>query len=145
MLRKLLKVTTAGLLGLLAVVFAQSGTITAEEKKDEKKKTSKEIMAAAHKGDDALAAKITLAVKDGKWEEAQKLAKQLAEGGALLPKASPSRGDAKSWEDLAAKYATNTKAVSDAAEKKDGDAAKSALETLNASCKTCHMAHKGKK
>lgn len=144
MLQKFLKVTMAGALGLMALVCARSGTIEAQEKKEEKK-TSKQIMSAAHKGDDALAAKITLAVKDGKWEEAQKLAKQLAEGGALLSKTTPPRGEAKSWEDLATKYGTNTKAVSDAAEKKDTTATKTALETLNASCKGCHTNHKGKK
>ena len=146
MLRKMLKVALVGAFGLMAVVLAESATVRAQDKdKKEEKKTTKQIMSAAHKGDDALAAKVTLAVQDAKWEDAQKFAKQLAAGGALLPKATPPRGDAKSWETLSTKYAENTKALFEATDKKDTDTAKAGLETINGSCKACHMSHKGKK
>ena len=145
MLRKLMKVTVAGVFGLLAVALAQSGTIKAQDKKDEKKLTTKQIMGAGHKGADALFAKVKTAVEAKKWADAAEPAKDLAANGSLFPKATPPKGEAKSWEDLAGKYAENTKALGDAVEKKDEAAAKKALGAIGGSCKGCHDNHKGKK
>jgi hypothetical protein len=147
MLRKLLKVTTVAALGLLAIVLAQSGSIGAQEKKDTKdeKKTTKQIMAAGHKGADALFDKVKTAAKEKKWDDAVTPAKELAENGALFPKATPPKGEAKSWEDLSGKYAENTKALSEAVGKKDEAAAGKAITAIGGSCKACHDAHKGKK
>ncbi len=110
----------------------------------DKKMSIKEVMAAAHKGDDSLVNKIKGAVKAGKWEDAQAAAKTLAENGAKLEKTTPKRGEKDSWDKLAKKYAENTKAVADATDKKDADATKTALGTIGGSCKECHDAHKGK-
>src|SRR5262249_49708314 len=85
-------------LGTAAVALSFGHPVTAAQKKEEKKMTIKEIMAAAHKGADAQKALVTTAVKDGKWEDAQKSAKELADNGALLPKGMPKRGEASSWE-----------------------------------------------
>lgn len=145
MLRKLQKVTTAGVLGLLAIAFANSGPIEAQEKKSDKKLTTKQIMGIGHKGADALFAKVKTAVEAKKWEDAASPAKDLAENGSLFPKATPPKGEAKSWEDLAGKYAENTKALNDAIEKKDEAAAKKAMGAIGGSCKTCHDNHRGKK
>lgn len=147
-MRKLVKVAMAGALGLLAVVFAHSGSVGAQDKKDKKKDeklTTKQIMGVGHKGADSLFAKIQTAVKAKKWEDASAPAKDLAANGSLFPKTTPPKGDAKSWEDLAGKYAENTKALSEAVEKKDEDAANKALKAIGGSCKGCHDAHKGKK
>ena len=130
---------------VVAVIGLAAGTAaTAQDKKDDKAPTVKQIMAMGHKGADALMTKIGKAAKDGKWEVAQKAATGLAENGAKLGRNVTKKGDAKSWETLTAKYAEDTKAVADAAEKKDADATKTALATLGTSCKTCHDAHKGK-
>ncbi len=146
MLRKLLKVTLAGSIGVLALVLAQTETVKADDKakKEDKKLTTKQIMGIGHKGADALFNKVQAAVKAKKWEDATEPAKELAANGSLFPKATPPKGDAKSWEDLAGKYADSTKALSDAVEKKDADAAAKAGKAIGSSCKGCHDAHRGK-
>lgn len=141
MLRKLTKVVVAGALGLAAVVLAQGQAVRA----DEKKLTTKEIMGTGHKGAESLFEKIKGAVKEKKWDAAAAPAKDLAANGSAFPKATPPKGDAKSWETLATKYAENTKALADAVEKKDEDAAKKAIGAIGGSCKTCHDSHRGKK
>ncbi len=140
MLRKFTMLTLCGALGVLSLMFAQSASIQAEEKK-----TTKEIMTAGHKGADALFAKVQAALKAKKLEDAEAPAKELAANGALFPKATPPKGEAKSWEDLSGKYAANTKALSEAVAKKDEDAAKKAAGAIGTSCMACHTAHRGKK
>lgn len=140
MVRKLTQASLFAALGVAIVALSVGPVISA----DEKTPTAKEIMKAGHKGDDALQAKIVLAVKGGKWDDAQMYAKKLAENGAALPKNTARKGDPKSWETLATKYAANTKALYEATEKKDAKTARTALETIGASCKACHTAHRGK-
>ena len=53
------------------------------------------------------------------------------------------KGDSASFKKLAKAFATNAKAVSDAAEKEDLDAVKAAFRKNGGSCKACHDAHKG--
>ena len=130
--------------GVAAVGLVAGRARTADDKKDDTAPTVKQIMSMGHKGADALMNKIGAAAKAGKWDVAQKAATGLAENGAKLGKNVSKKGDAKSWEMLAKKYAEDTKAVAEAAEKKDADATKTALGTLGASCKACHDAHKGK-
>ena len=146
MLRKMLKLTLAGALGLLTVVLAESANARAQDKKDkeEKKLTTKQIMGTGHKGADALFEKVKAAVKAKKWDDASAPAKELAENGSLFPKATPPRDAKKIWDDLAGKYADNTKALSEAVEKKDEDAAKKAVGAIGSSCKACHDNSKGK-
>lgn len=139
MLRKFTKVALAGAFGLLAVVLAQSASVRAEDKKDDKAPTVKEIMAKGHKGTDALMAKIKTEAKDGKWEEAVSHAKALAVFGEHLGKNKPNKGDAASWEKLTKKYAESTKAALKATEDKD---AKAVNKALMINCKECHDAHK---
>ena len=142
MVRKLLKVTLAGVLGVLTLVLSQSDSAKAQDK--EKKLTTKQIMGMGHKGADALFGKVQAAVKAKKWDDASAPAKELAENGSLFPKATPPKGEAKSWEDLAGKYAENTKALSDGVEKKDAEAVTKASKAIQGSCKGCHDNHKGK-
>ena len=142
MLQKFLKVTLVASIGMLALVLAKTESAKADDK--DKKLTTKQIMGIGHKGADALFNKVQTAVKAKKWEDAAEPAKELAANGSLFPKATPPKGDAKSWEDLAGKYADNTKALSDAVEKKDADAAAKAGKAIGGSCKGCHDAHRGK-
>jgi cytochrome c556 len=139
-------IRAALLAAFAAVILAVSVVpgVTAQDKKAEKVPSIKQIMTAAHKGDDTLITKVKAAVQEGKWEDAQKAAKKLSEIGAALGKNKPKRGEASSWETLTKAYAESTKAVADATEKKDADATTKALDTISESCKTCHQAHKGK-
>lgn len=125
----------------LAVLSLPVGTAISA---DTKTPTVKEIMSAGHKGDKALMAKVAAAVKGGKWDDAQKAAAKMAENGAALGKNTVKKGDAKSWETLAQKYADSTKALADATDKKDAAAVKSSMQAIGTSCKECHTAHRGK-
>jgi cytochrome c556 len=93
-------------------------------------------------GKTGLVAKTEGAVKDGKWEDAQKLSKQLAEAGAALAKNDVPKGDAKSWEKLTKLYADQTTAIDKAATDKDAKALEKAVKAFKGGCKTCHDAHK---
>ena len=108
----------------------------------EKATTAHDVMKTCFNKKSGCCPKIAPAVKDGKWDEAQKLAKELATAGAELPNTKPETGDAKSWEKLSKAFAANTKAVADACEKKDAPAAEKALKTIGGSCKACHDAHR---
>ena len=143
MLRKLLKVTLAGTVGVLALALAQSENVRAEDKKEDKKLTTKQIMGAGHKGADALFGKVQAALKAKKLEDAAEPAKELAANGSLFPQATPPKNpDAPSWKELAGKYAENTKALADAVDKKDADAAAKAAKAIGGSCGACHKSHK---
>ena len=145
-MRKLTRVAVLGAFGLMAVLLAAAGSTRAQDKdkKEEKKLTTKQIMGAGHKGAEALFTKVQTAVKGKKWDDAAEPAKELAENGSIFPKAKPPRGDDESWQKLAGKYASDTKALAEAVEKKDADAAGKAGKAIGGSCKTCHDAHKGK-
>jgi hypothetical protein len=140
MLRKLLKVTMAGSLAMLVLVFAQSDTVRGEDKKDEKTPTIKEIMQKGHKGTDAYITKIKALAKDSKWDEAKELAKTLSFFGENLGKNKPPKGEADSWEKLTKKYAESTKAAYKGTEDKDVKAVEKALGAIN--CAECHTPHR---
>ncbi len=141
MFRKLMKVSMAGLLGLMTVLLAYAAA-TADDKKEEKVPTIKEIMTKGHKGTDAYIAKIKTAAKDAKWEDAQKYAKTLTFFGENLGKNKPPKGETDSWEKLTKKYGENTKAVVKAVEDNDAKAVNKALGEITGSCMECHKAHR---
>ncbi len=145
MVRKLIRVAFSAALGVLAMTLAYGTAATAgQEQKDKEDKipTISEIMSQGHKGTDSFLAKIKGEVKGEKWEDATTHAKALAVFGEALGKNKPSKGDEKSWKNLTEKYATNTKAVLTAVEKKDAKAANTALGAIGMSCGGCHKAHK---
>ena len=113
------------------------GSVGAEEKTPSIKDVMKTVA-----GKEGLCAKCNTAAKGEKWEDAQKLAKSLAECGVNLTKTKCPKGDAKSWEKLTKQYCEDAAAVSKAAEKKDGKEFATAIKTFTGSCKTCHDAHK---
>lgn len=141
MLRKLTSVVAGLGMAALVLVSGGFGTAAPEDKKGDVP-TIKEIMAKGHKGTDAYLGKVKAAVKAEKWDDAQKYAKTLAVFGEALGKNKPSKGDADSWKTLSEKYAADTKAVADAAEKKDAKAANEAIAAIAGSCGGCHKVHK---
>src|SRR5580704_8742551 len=118
MFRKLMKVSMAGLLGLMTVLLAYAAA-TADDKKEEKVPTIKEIMTKGHKGTESYISKIRADAKGEKWEDAKEYAKTLAVFGENLGKNKPPKGEADSWEKLTKKYNDNTKAVLKGTEDKD--------------------------
>ncbi len=138
MVRKMLRAGLFAALGMIAMLASYGVANTAEDKVPD----ISTIMQKSFKGKDSLKASITADVKAEKWEDAQKLAKEWSELGAALGKNKAPKGDPKSWDELSKKFADNTKAVSDAVEKKDGKAATAAIGAIGSSCGACHKAHK---
>jgi cytochrome c556 len=136
MLRKVMKVSLAGLLGLAAVVLASGSAMTA----DDKVPTIKEIMKKGHAKTDGYIAKIREDAKAGKWDEAKEYAKTLAVFGEALGKNKPKKGGEESWKEQATKYQDSTKAALAAVEKKDAAAVNKALGSNNGA--GCHTPHK---
>ncbi|MBN9524077.1 cytochrome c, partial [bacterium] len=101
-------------------------------------------MAATDSPANPLLKQVIFASKEGKWDAATAAAKSLDSNAALLEKATPKKGDASSWEKLGPKYHKNTSALLTAVEKKDADGVKTAVGTIQGSCKECHSVHKGK-
>lgn len=126
-------------LSLGAIVAGQTAKVTAEATKAA---GIEEIMKKSFNKKVGVCPKIGPAAKDGKWEDAVKLSKELAEYGSALPSNPCPMGDAKSWEKLSKKFATDTKAVAEACANKDLAAVEAALKTLTSSCKACHDAHR---
>lgn len=143
MLRKCIRASMFAAFGTMAVLLAVGGGATrADDKKDDKLPDISEIMKKGHAKSDGYIAKIKGAAKDGKWDDATMYAKDLNILGAALGKNKPTKGDEKSWKTLTDKYATNTKAALEGAEKKDAKAVNSALGAIGMSCGGCHKAHK---
>ena len=141
MLRMWTKPALAGVLGLMAVVLAGgAGGVRAEDKKEEKVPTVKEIMQKGHKGTDAYIGKLKKLAKDEKWDDAKEISKTLAFFGENIGKNKPTKGDADSWEKLSKKYAESTKAAHKAVEDKDAKGLDKALNSIN--CMECHKVHR---
>lgn len=100
------------------------------------------IMKKNHGKKGGLIPQINELVKNDKLADALPLAKQVADLTADLGKNKPKKGDQKSWDELTKAYADAGKDLVAALDKKDGDAAKKALTTINTSCMACHKAHK---
>jgi hypothetical protein len=137
MLRKLMKVTIAGLLGLGAMILSYDSTSTAA---DEKAPDLSTIMRRSFKDKDNLKVSISTAAKDGKWDDATKLAKEWTTLGAAISKNKPPKGEAKSWEEQCMKFSDNTKAILKACEDKDAKAVQKGIGGFN--CGACHKPHK---
>ena len=140
MAQKLVRVSVAAAVAAGVFVVLGGGTTTAQDKG----LTVRDIMKAGHGGADPLLKQVIFASKEGKWDAATAAAKSLDSNAALLEKATPKKGDASSWEKLGPKYHKNTSALLTAVEKKDADGVKTAVGTIQGSCKECHSVHKGK-
>jgi cytochrome c556 len=129
------------LTSVLALGVIVSSNVVQAEEKDDKEPSIKDVMKTAH-GEAGLKAKITKGVAAEEWDKVGTAAKDWIKQAKALSKATPTKGKAASWKKLTTAYEKNVKAVADAAEKKDGDAAKTALKKINTSCGGCHGAHK---
>ncbi len=131
-----------GVIGLALLVFA-SESVAAQDKKAPV--GIETIMKKNHGKKGRLIPAITELVNKDMVAKASAQAKQVATLAADLGKNKPKKGEQKSWDELSKAYADAAKDLSDAVEKKDADAAKSALNIINGSCKACHEAHTNRK
>ncbi|HSQ56143.1 MAG TPA: hypothetical protein VLM40_10420 [Gemmata sp.] len=136
MVRKLLRAGIVAALGMLAVM-ASYGVATSANREDV---DVGEIMSKSF-GKTGFKGQVAKAVKGGKWEDAEKIAKEWNDLGVTLVKAKPPRGDAKSWEQHAKKFGATTKMILDGTTNKDAKATTKAIGSFN--CMGCHKAHKG--
>jgi hypothetical protein len=130
----------AGVLAMLAVI----GVVVPSSAQDNP--SIKEIMTKAHKGGDALLAKIGkgLNAKEPDWTDLGKMSKELADLGTALGKNKPAKGEQASWDKLTKMYQDNAKTLVAAVDKKEQKDALAAQKKLAGSCMECHKAHKGK-
>ncbi len=111
---------------------------------DDAPATIDKIMDTLHKGKKSSLSVLKTALKSASpdWAKVQKETKTYSKYAADLPKNDPPKGDSAAFKKLAKAFATNAKALNDAAEKEDAAAVKAALTKLGGSCKSCHEAHK---
>jgi hypothetical protein len=111
---------------------------------DEKTPTIKDVM-KLHKGANAPLGKLGKALKSESpdWKDIQKSTKDFVVLGASLEKNDPPKGDKSSWKKFADGYLADAKALDEAAKAEDKSAAQKAHGKIAASCKACHVAHKG--
>lgn len=130
---------TLAVVALVPVVAA-----VAQDKKDDKPKTIKEVMGKLHKGTKAQTAVLKTKLKEDKpdWDEIQKITKDFVILGADLEKNDPPKGEKESWKKFADKYYATAKELDDAATAKSKDKTEAAVKTMGGSCKSCHDAHK---
>ena len=136
------RLTSCLAVGAFAIFFSV-GSSTAQDKKDDKKKTPaiKAVMKAMN-GDKGLVAKTAKAAADGKWEDAVKTGKEAKEYGEALGKNKLKKGDEESWKAHTKTYAETATALYDGADAKDADAVKKAATTFKGACMACHKEHK---
>jgi cytochrome c556 len=107
-------------------------------------KTVKEIMGKINKGSNAMVImlKRELQKDNPNWTEIQSQTKEYAALAAELKDAKPPKGDAASWAKLSQEFADTSKAMNDAAQKKDKANALAANNKLTNSCVACHKGHR---
>lgn len=130
----------------LAVVAALVGGVVylgTAQAQEEKIKDVKGCMAFQNKVRGDLGKQVKSKTPD--WEAIQTQTKEWVGVAETLGKQTPPKGTAESWKKQTETYLKNVKAVDEAAEKKDSDAATKSLATVGASCGGCHSQHKPKK
>jgi cytochrome c556 len=137
MTRSIRRAVSALTVGAAALVLA----VSASAKPTADAWSTEDIMKKVNSKKGAVA-KATAAVKDGKWEDAAKVSKDIKKGGEDLAKNEPHKGDKESWKKLTKTYGETTKAMSDAIDKKDKEAFEKAGKTLQGSCNACHDTHR---
>ena len=135
--------TRLTLLALLALAMLVTATSAQKKPADsDKEPVVKDIMLATHTKTGPLN-RIGQAVRGMRWDEAGPLAKELVKAGEDLGKAKPpAKGSPASWTKLVKAYQADTKAAAEAVAKKNIGDFRDAMDSLNASCRTCHSAHK---
>lgn len=123
-------------LAAFALTVSVGGLTAAEDKVPD----VSTIMKKSFGGKTSLKSQIGSSLKGENWDDVKKLAAEFKEHGDALGKNKPNKGDADSWKKLTKKFADNTAALAEAADKKDAKAVTAALGKFN--CKECHDAHK---
>jgi hypothetical protein len=136
MVRKMLRAGVFAALGMIAVMASYGVATTAEDKTAD----VKTIMDKSFKNKDSFKATISADAKEGKWDDAKKLAKDWVDLSASIGKNKPAKGDDASWQEQCKKFVDSTKAVYDATDSKDAKAVGKALGSFN--CGGCHKAHR---
>jgi hypothetical protein len=128
-------------LAVIGLAVLSSGPAGAQ---DGKTPTIKDVMDELHKGAKSPLAqlKTQLKAESPNWAEIQKTTKEFVKFGAALPKNEPPKGDPEAFRTLATSYYNTAKAIDEAAQKEDKQAAQAAFSKLTGLCKTCHAAHK---
>lgn len=140
MMKRLMSTTAAVFAGLaiLGLASAASGTADETSIKDVMKKLNGKGANESGKLKKALGAAKT------DWDAVQSSTKLFEELGSALPKNDPPKGDKENWKKVAEAYASQCKALNEAAEKKDLAGTKAAFGKLQMSCMGCHQAHRGR-
>jgi cytochrome c556 len=125
-------------LGVIGAGFATAETGTTRAA------SVKEIMGKLNKGPKSESAKLksALAAKTPNWDAIQASTKVYADHGPELGENDPPKGSKESWKTMSEGFATQTKTLNAAAEKKDLAGTKAAFQKLSMSCMGCHRAHK---
>lgn len=142
MVSRIRHIAAALLFGGFAILCTTAGANADDNKKPDDKVPDLHDIMGKNKGKNSLSNKINEAAKGAKWDDCQKLAKELKELGIALGKNTPDKGSEESWKKHSKSYAENTAAVADAAAKKDAKAVSAATATFGKSCAGCHKEHK---
>jgi cytochrome c556 len=128
------------------LTLAMAAILAAAAPGQDKTASIKEIMSRLNKpGGIYPSISKELKADDTDWDEVHDQAKTFAKLAAQLGKDTPPVGTPESWAKLTKEYADNARALEDAAAKKDRTAANAARARLgDASCKSCHTAHRKK-
>jgi hypothetical protein len=135
-----MKRTLTLVLGLALICLVCNDPSAGQEKKPD----LKEIMGKANKPT-GIYFSMARELKEEKpdWADLKKQSKELLDLLAMLPKATPPKGDAASWQQMATAYADAAKALDQAIGRMDKNTAV-ALQTKmgGATCMNCHKAHR---
>ena len=131
----------ASVLTMVALVGATSWSAGAA---DDSPASIDKIMETLHKGRRSPLSTLKAALKSPSpdWAVVQKQSKTYAKVAADLPKNDPPKGDAASFKKLAKAFASNAKALDEAAKKEDLQEARAAFRKIGGACMGCHEAHK---
>lgn len=108
------------------------------------KLTVKEIMGQINKGPTALFPTVrkNLNADAPDWAGLQKQSKEIATLVEWIAKKEPPRGEKVSWSKHTKEYIAETKALADAAQKKDKDGMIGVHARITKVCSACHKEHR---
>jgi cytochrome c556 len=131
---------------VVVLVLAVAGVWVFHPAAAENQPSIKAIMKKANDGDASLFGQVgkELMADEPNWAGIRTKTKELLSLADSLSKNTPPRGTKESWKKLTQEYATNLRALDDAAQKKNKDGADAAHQKLITSCNACHRVHKGK-
>ncbi len=129
---------------MVVAALAFGFSLTASNAGEDKTPPTKEIMQKMNGKKDApgLLKKSEDAAKAGKWEDAQKYAKEMGELAKAIVKNKPSKGEEESWKQKTKEFAETWAAIAVAAEAKNAKDHAAAVKKFRASCMACHEEHR---